>query len=322
MIKIQCGASTIVTVTFTVTAVVVVILDVNTCEQTMTQTQICTHTHIHTFTHIPYLSLRYFRQTKFTSFQRQLNLYGFKRLTVGRDHGGYYHPFFLRGRPDLCKRISRTRIKGNWIKPAPSSETEPNFYEMQFCVGSSIPSRASMRATPPIQRSSDQTMREVMFPSRQAFNTPAYSQPGSFTIASPSSAALLQNTQMMQVGFNSLPSGSLQIQVPEPTPIHPRGFISYPQNVASSDTSQHFITGSMPVEDQSEQKHDSASQSYGSSPNYAANQSFVASQEFVTSQSFAAAPPQNQQSSSSDEIDDDVILLLRAGAHLKKDERY
>jgi hypothetical protein len=72
----------------------------------------------------------YFRQTKLTSFQRQLNLYGFCRLTSGRDRGGYYHELFLRGKPFLCKRMMRTRIKGTGIKAASSPQTEPDFYSM------------------------------------------------------------------------------------------------------------------------------------------------------------------------------------------------
>ena len=67
---------------------------------------------------------KYFRQSKLTSFQRQLNLYGFCRLTSGRDRGGYYHELFLRNRPDLCKRMMRTRIKGTGIKAASNPHAE------------------------------------------------------------------------------------------------------------------------------------------------------------------------------------------------------
>mmetsp|Transcript_14756 Transcript_14756/g.28051 ORF Transcript_14756/g.28051 Transcript_14756/m.28051 type:complete len:435 (+) Transcript_14756:81-1385(+) len=73
---------------------------------------------------------KHFSQTKLTSFQRQLNLYGFVRLTQGPDANGYYHELFLKGKRFLCNRIARTRIKGTRIKGASNPEDEPNFYAM------------------------------------------------------------------------------------------------------------------------------------------------------------------------------------------------
>jgi hypothetical protein len=54
----------------------------------------------------------YFKQTKFKSFQRQLNLWGFTRITDGADAGAYYHKYFIRSEAALCKLMTRQKIKG------------------------------------------------------------------------------------------------------------------------------------------------------------------------------------------------------------------
>ena len=91
----------------------------------------------------------FFKQTRLTSFQRQLNvsfdlwfyrtnslclitnlfsfiiqLYGFRRISHGRDNGGYYHELFLKGRPGLCVNMKRTRVKGNKA----DTKQNPDFY--------------------------------------------------------------------------------------------------------------------------------------------------------------------------------------------------
>jgi len=63
----------------------------------------------------------YFSTSRMSSFQRQLNLYGFRRITDGRDKGGYFHEFFLKGRKGLCKKIKRKKLSKALI-----TETTPS----------------------------------------------------------------------------------------------------------------------------------------------------------------------------------------------------
>jgi hypothetical protein len=59
----------------------------------------------------------HFNQTKYKSFQRQLNLWGFERNTKESiERGSYYHPLFIRGRKDLCQEMARQKIKNTDAK--------------------------------------------------------------------------------------------------------------------------------------------------------------------------------------------------------------
>mmetsp|Transcript_24949 Transcript_24949/g.39180 ORF Transcript_24949/g.39180 Transcript_24949/m.39180 type:complete len:289 (-) Transcript_24949:148-1014(-) len=70
------------------------------------------------------LAPMFFKQTKFRSFTRQLNIWGFVRTeTLGGEKGGWLHENFRHGRPDLLKRIERTEVKGASKKS--SSITKP-----------------------------------------------------------------------------------------------------------------------------------------------------------------------------------------------------
>lgn len=94
-------------------------------------------------------------QKEFSSFQRQLNIYGFLRLKgLGPDQSAYCalgtlifyasialiltlifasfsdHQLFLRGRPELCHFLPRNRIAARNVRRTFDATTEPNFYKM------------------------------------------------------------------------------------------------------------------------------------------------------------------------------------------------
>ena len=73
----------------------------------------------------------YFKQSRLSSFKRQLNLYGFELITSGPSRGGYFHKSFLRDKPHLCRQIRRQDIKSSCTPKIGKNESNaPDFYSM------------------------------------------------------------------------------------------------------------------------------------------------------------------------------------------------
>lgn len=95
----------------------------------------------------------FFNQSMYSSFRRQLNQWGFKRLVqTTPDHGAYYHEFFLRSKAFLYRHISRNRQRGmkdhqrgrTYNRAVSNPNGEPNFYSsMAYLPPSSFSSTAN-----------------------------------------------------------------------------------------------------------------------------------------------------------------------------------
>jgi len=61
----------------------------------------------------------YFDQTKYESFRRQLNLYGFLRVHKGEDQGSYHHEKFVKDDRSRCslihRRVQTPTSRKQWI---------------------------------------------------------------------------------------------------------------------------------------------------------------------------------------------------------------
>ncbi|CAB9526264.1 stress transcription factor A [Seminavis robusta] len=68
---------------------------------------------------------KFFEHAKFSSFVRQANGWGFRRITQGADRNCYYHEKFLRGLPHLCKDVKRPGVAE---KKVADPAHEPDLY--------------------------------------------------------------------------------------------------------------------------------------------------------------------------------------------------
>ena len=89
---------------------------------------------------------RFYRHKNFVSFQRQLNIYCFRRIAFGPDQNSYYHENFVRGRPELISQIQRIATKGSGDRHTHNSLDPPNFSQdfqsslLNHVASTSIPS--------------------------------------------------------------------------------------------------------------------------------------------------------------------------------------
>lgn len=84
----------------------------------------------------------YFNSSKYKTWQRSLNLWGFESVVRGPDKGACYHSAFVRGYPDLCKNMTRVKIKGT----IPESSVPASVKATSTAAASYVPS-ANPQAT-------------------------------------------------------------------------------------------------------------------------------------------------------------------------------
>lgn len=162
------------------------------------------------------MPLYFKKQTQMASFLRQLSLYGFKRITNPGllDRGSYYHPYFLRGRLDLCAYITRTRIKGHSAAGGPSNNpwTEPDFYNLPpvgTCRETTTESLNKHNETPLVEAAGrvkthglqlNETLREIMpRPLPHSFDNATVAAAQNHPTVSLRTASVEQNRLVFQV---------------------------------------------------------------------------------------------------------------------------
>mmetsp|Transcript_6498 Transcript_6498/g.13388 ORF Transcript_6498/g.13388 Transcript_6498/m.13388 type:complete len:419 (+) Transcript_6498:236-1492(+) len=75
----------------------------------------------------------YFNSHRMSSFQRQLNIYGFERINDGIQKGAYRHKFFVKGKNDLLDKIKRPQKlrHGGGGSPPPHEDEDEDAAKLQ-----------------------------------------------------------------------------------------------------------------------------------------------------------------------------------------------
>ncbi|CAJ1958130.1 unnamed protein product [Cylindrotheca closterium] len=123
---------------------------------------------------------KYFSQTKYRSFQRMLNMWGFQRVREGARKGAYIHENFRRGEPDLCNRMKCEKIKRRHTIPKTTSMNKN--IDMNTLQGSTPKNKADVdlfegmtfHAVEGVQEANLQDLRKIPDPSSRKFSSMDY----------------------------------------------------------------------------------------------------------------------------------------------------
>ena len=109
----------------------------------------------------------FFKQSKFSSFRRQLSNWRFEQILEGPNEGAFYHPLFVKGKESLCARMSRRQE----TKPTEAASATPcNKLDAACFSKMEFPSEVLNERQPsPVSSSSIPTLQELREGDRTSF---------------------------------------------------------------------------------------------------------------------------------------------------------
>ena len=103
----------------------------------------------------------YFSSTSYKTFQRSLNLWGFRILLKGPQRGECFHPLFQRGKPGLCEHMTRVKLRGKYTKRKKSLE-DNTITNIKATVAKSLPLTPSIASDSEAQKEGSNEGRTMM----------------------------------------------------------------------------------------------------------------------------------------------------------------
>ena len=178
------------------------------------------------------------KHSKYTSFTRKLNRWGFVRVTRGPEMGAYYHKFFKRGESRLCMQMSCQRPNGMGLSDAfPGGEMPPGmFAQMAIQQNAAFLGMAGNQNYLQMQQ---QHMQLLMRHREQMIQREAF-------LNRQMGGQQQQNMSAMQMGqMNMQQVGGMQKGVPAGVPATSQGGMMMPGMMGMQQQQRGFPNGNM-----------------------------------------------------------------------------